>query len=392
MNIKFDRDLFLVLMISIYLFSGCTVGANKIPTTNADDLTEERKVELIERGNNSENWASLKLYSHYKNIVKDDKQALYWLRKSAIDGNKYAQNYLVGWLLKESKIEEAMSWLRLSADNGNEAARDELQKKLVKLNLEYPTKYKVGASGNLSTIIDASGNEITPLELAKLINNDSNYTKGATVDLLSSNAGKGDNSYAQRLANALCTLVRAPDNNIWYYPSGNTIVAAEKNISSPDLAKMGKMRTFYPERDSLCFQMSLFSKKYIEELTKGHQMRNQQPMTTAMIYNLTKPELDVLTEKAKNNDKSASFRLYQYYSLSKRDLAKELFWLNKSAVDGNAVAQYNLAYHYENSGNIKEALHWLKLAVMNSDPQTIIKSKEMLVRLNQKSKKGFDKK
>jgi uncharacterized protein RhaS with RHS repeats len=109
--------------------------------------------------------------------------------------------------------------------------------------------YKVGGHGNPNTVVDGKGNPISPKDLANQIKNDPNYKPGTPVDLLSCNTGKGKNPYGEQLAKELKAPVNAPDNYVWYYPNGNTVVAPGKggNLKNgPDLGNTGTMVPFKP--------------------------------------------------------------------------------------------------------------------------------------------------
>ncbi len=116
-------------------------------------------------------------------------------------------------------------------------------------NVPSSGNYKVGGHGNPSTVVDSNGVPISPQDLARQILSDPNYRPGSPVDLMSCNTGRGSDPYAQRLARELNAPVNAPDNFIWYYPNGNTVVAPPRggNISNgPDMSNPGRMNTFSP--------------------------------------------------------------------------------------------------------------------------------------------------
>jgi hypothetical protein len=73
------------------------------------------------------------------------------------------------------------------------------------------------------------------------------------------NAGVGTNSYAQQLANFCSCPVQGPDNFVWYWPNGNTVVAPTNTVgvtwqnytpaagaSGPNLNNIGSYRLFSP--------------------------------------------------------------------------------------------------------------------------------------------------
>ncbi len=82
---------------------------------------------------------------------------------------------------------------------------------------------------------------------AELIKRDKKRTSIA-VRLLSCETGKGNNSFAQNLANKLNIKVKAPTKLLWCSPNGNYFVAdaQDNDPNRPDLNKKGKFKTFYP--------------------------------------------------------------------------------------------------------------------------------------------------
>jgi len=109
-----------------------------------------------------------------------------------------------------------------------------------------PGEYTVGAHGNPSLVEDYNGNPMTPKQLADMIKKDPN-SSGKTVKLMSCNTGKGTNPFAQDLAKHLNQPVEAPDNYVWYYPSGRTEVApgvGGNTANGPDLNNRGSYSAF----------------------------------------------------------------------------------------------------------------------------------------------------
>lgn len=70
------------------------------------------------------------------------------------------------------------------------------------------------------------------------------------IRLLSCNTGKGNNSFAQNLANKLNVIVYAPTKIIWAWPNGKHGVYGAKNnkMKEPNLKDKGCMKAFTPRR------------------------------------------------------------------------------------------------------------------------------------------------
>jgi hypothetical protein len=114
--------------------------------------------------------------------------------------------------------------------------------------------FTVGAHGSPTRVDDQKGNPITPRKLAEIIRNHPKYKPGMTVRLLSCNTGvspgDGKVSYAQQLADALSAKVEAPNNLLWYFSNGATLVAPRKwsNPKKPNYNKLGVLYYFEPRK------------------------------------------------------------------------------------------------------------------------------------------------
>jgi hypothetical protein len=76
----------------------------------------------------------------------------------------------------------------------------------------------VDSNGNYVGLIEGTdGNDYTAQQIAQYIKNDPNW-KHQPIDLRSCGAGKGTNSFAQQLANALGVNVTAPTNTLFWAP------------------------------------------------------------------------------------------------------------------------------------------------------------------------------
>lgn len=62
--------------------------------------------------------------------------------------------------------------------------------------------------------------------------------------------GKGQNSYAQNLADELGADVKAPDQYMWYYPDGRTVPMGMTADGKMDKSQPGKIHTFKPRKSN----------------------------------------------------------------------------------------------------------------------------------------------
>ena len=98
------------------------------------------------------------------------------------------------------------------------------------------------------TLTDVNGNhDIGHRELARLVKNRDDY-KRIGIRLLSCSTGKGEESFAQHLANKLGVPVKAPTELLWVNEFGKHWVAKGKTVQGKLVStnKYGKFKTFYP--------------------------------------------------------------------------------------------------------------------------------------------------
>jgi hypothetical protein len=114
--------------------------------------------------------------------------------------------------------------------------------------------FTVGAHGSPLMIVDQQGIKIKAEKLAEIIKKHPKYKPGMTVRLLSCNTGVSPGerkvSYAQQLADALGAKVEAPNNFLWYFSNGATLVAPRKwsNPKTPNYNKLGVLYYFEPRK------------------------------------------------------------------------------------------------------------------------------------------------
>ncbi|EIN0460638.1 RHS repeat protein, partial [Escherichia coli] len=83
-----------------------------------------------------------------------------------------------------------------------------------------PNIITIGTHGDPQSVYDENYNKIDVKTLANEVRNHLKFKPGMSVRLLSCNTGKGNNSYAQQLADELGVRVYAPDQYDWYYSNG----------------------------------------------------------------------------------------------------------------------------------------------------------------------------
>ena len=98
-------------------------------------------------------------------------------------------------------------------------------------------QYDVTAHGNPSEIevMRSNGHEVLVNHrvAARLIEQSPGYTPGQPVRMLSCSTGKGVGSFAQNLANKLGVPVSAPNDLLWAYGDGSTVVSEPTTWVSP---------------------------------------------------------------------------------------------------------------------------------------------------------------
>ncbi|QPS10396.1 hypothetical protein I6G66_10540 [Delftia acidovorans] len=76
--------------------------------------------------------------------------------------------------------------------------------------------------------------------------------------------------------------------------------------------------------------------------------------SSGSIYHLNSNEIIDLKKKAETDPK-ASYGLYEYYTLSEYNEEESLTWLEKAALLGHELAQFNYVKHFYDNGNKKKA-------------------------------------
>ncbi len=108
----------------------------------------------------------------------------------------------------------------------------------------------VGHGSPVSIQIEVNGEklQLDARTISKLISHNGKYRKKQPIRLLSCLTGSKANGFAQNLANKLNTVVIAPTDLVWAYPSGRHFVAPRdpQNPDYPHPTKRGRFIAFYP--------------------------------------------------------------------------------------------------------------------------------------------------
>jgi hypothetical protein len=153
--------------------------------------------------------------------------------------------------------------------------------------------YGIEGHGSPHSVFSREGEPMNASELAEWIRNDTRYQAGMTVYLFCCETGKGDRSFAQRLANTLGANVVAPTEKFWPQPNGLYLVARERTHKTlgifetgeqrADTTRPGTMKTFKPSAEAVAAaQIPATSKDDDASLTDSSSsaasmVRTQQP-------------------------------------------------------------------------------------------------------------------
>jgi TPR repeat protein len=90
-------------------------------------------------------------------------------------------------------------------------------------------------------------------------------------------------------------------------------------------------------------------------------------------FYIDKNQIELLKERAENNDSEASYKLYFFYNFYAYDYNQAIKWLKKAAEQGKPIAQYNLAKTYEMGWGVSkdytEAIKWYEKAVFSGEKE-----------------------
>jgi len=104
------------------------------------------------------------------------------------------------------------------------------------------------------------------------------------------------------------------------------------------------------------------------------------PLNPSDTFNIEQSELPKLEKEALLGSPEAAFKLYQYYSFSKLDNEKSIYWITIASENGHDIAQHTLAYMLmndsENNNRIR-AKFWAKKSANNGNKDALELLKEI---------------
>lgn len=217
--------------------------------------------------------------------------------------------------------------------------------------------YTVSAPGAMGRVFNGGGRLIHPRELAASIERSDKFTgkKRKAVWLGISDTLNGQDSYAAQLSRLLKVKVDGCEDDAFYMKKGGLLCGSSPVYVNTSADNIGRsMPAGFKLGDPGL--MMLFCAQGSRASIDPRSM-----LSAAAVYGLYPDEVEQLTRQAETDD-SASFRLYQYYWISKRDPDKGLDWLEKSANQGFAIARFNIAYELFESGTPENTELAAKLA------------------------------
>ena len=109
--------------------------------------------------------------------------------------------------------------------------------------------FSIGAHGSSDFILNMSNKPIDSLDLAGIIVNYNAFKSSKAVQLWSCNTGKGDNSFAQKLADIIGEPVIAPDGFLSVLPNGTYHINKDVDVRNEVVDNNnGSWRIFYPRK------------------------------------------------------------------------------------------------------------------------------------------------
>jgi len=124
----------IIVVIVTIITTSCTMSSSDntpMPGVNSLNICEADLVSLIEKAKDGDSGASLRIYRFYDFVKLDRIKAIFWLKKSAEDGNPQAQ-FILGKIYRDDPaicdLNAGLYWLKKSAKNGYAEAQDELKR------------------------------------------------------------------------------------------------------------------------------------------------------------------------------------------------------------------------------------------------------------------------
>lgn len=234
------------------------------------------------------------------------------------------------------------------ADSVTRTPTDEMGNWLAKFSSAWneDDDYSISAYGALGRVFSSDGRLIHPREMATAIQTSASFAgkkrKEVWLGASDSLAG-GDKSYAEQLSRLLKVKVHGCEADAFFMKKGAMLCGWNPVYVTSSSDSIGRSMPAGFKLGDSDFMM-LFCPSQASASIDPRSM-----LSAAAVFGLYPDELTDLTAKAQT-DGSASFRLYQYYWIAKRDREKAIGWLEKSADQGFAVARYNIAYELFESG------------------------------------------
>jgi TPR repeat protein len=354
------KKFFVLLAVFAIILGGCQMNDEPpVSTASIYNLTDTERKNLVQEANNKNNEASFRLYMYYAFSEYDSTQELYWLKKSAADGNVVAQYNVAYFLEQLNKTEEALYWLELAANNGDNAAKKKMER-----FVRIQSKGKMNNGYSLKSPLSYN---LTHDEKQKLVKAANKYDNNASLKLY------------------LYYVFIEPNANqdsIWLYKSaedGNSVAQYILACDYGSFVDVDKKLHWLKIAADNNFEPAKRELERIERLQEELQMNEGYPLSE---FRASQKDIENWTEEANNGNNKAGFRLYIYHDFSYQNAAKDSLWLRKSATDGNSAAQYIIGCDLESMGEIDEAISWLKLAAANGHES----AKKKLTSLGQKLK------
>ncbi|SFB97775.1 hypothetical protein SAMN05660479_00997 [Microbulbifer thermotolerans] len=106
------------------------------------------------------------------------------------------------------------------------------------------------------------------------------------------------------------------------------------------------------------------------EITKSKEsaiISDEQPISTASIYFLNPDELSSYIKKGESGDVVSATKVLNYYTFSRLDRKKQIYWMKKSAILGDAISQFRYAIFLREEGQIKESIKWAEKSALSGN-------------------------
>jgi len=210
-------------------------------------------------------------------------------------------------------------------------------RKRVELAIKPDDIFGLVAMGGPSQIHRQNGNPVTANAQAKELLKNPIYTPGRTVTLLMNNAGFGNHSYAQQLADeltrqsGLTTDVIAPSTFIWFDSKG-TFWAADQRIKMSPTNALSELSAPVPWKK---FKGNSNEPPALIPPIDNPFNKDDPPLSGMEKYYVSPMQFTLLLRRVEEDDAGAAYGLYVYYAQFNNDQKSAAYWLEKSVELGN---------------------------------------------------------